>query len=346
MRILVTGGAGYVGSACLRYLLARGCEAFAIDDLSQGHAEAIPKDRLIVGDINDTDGLIGTLGEVRADAVMHFAAATCVGESVEDPEHYYRTNIGGTMSLLEAMRATSVRRLLFSSTCATYGLNPTIPMTEKSAQDPCSPYARTKLTVEWMIQDFAAAYGLGFVLLRYFNAAGAAPDGQFGEDHDPENHLIPLVLQVLLREREKLLVFGDDYPTPDGTCVRDYIHVDDLAEAHRLAIQVTGPGDSRVYNVGTGTGNSVIEVIRACESVTGQSIQWEVVGRRPGDAPALVADPRKLMTELSWRPRYTDIEQIVKTAWCWHRSHPGGYTDKAAATLHKRKTRTAGGRSS
>ncbi len=335
MKILVTGGAGYVGSACLRYLVGHGYDATAFDNVSKGHREAVPEGRLIVGDVNDTNAVFAALRDTNAEAVMHFAAATTVNESVVDPAEHYRNNIGGTMSLLDAMRAAGVKRLLFSSTCATYGLNPTIPMTEESAQDPCSPYARTKLTVEWMIQDFAAAYGLGFVLLRYFNAAGASPDGQFGEDHDPETQLIPLVLQVPLGQREKLLVFGDDYPTPDSTCVRDYIHVDDLAEAHRLAIQVTGPGDSRVYNVGTGTGCSVTEVIHACESVTGHSIQWEVVGRRPGDAPALVADPRKLMTELSWRPRHTDIEQIVKTAWCWHRSHPGGYTDKAAATLHQ-----------
>jgi len=330
MRILLTGGAGYVGSACLRHLLQAGCEAFAFDNLSQGHAEAVPKGRLVVGDINDSDALTKALRDVRADAVMHFAAATSVGESVEDPAHYYHTNINGTMTLLNAMREASVQCMLFSSTCATYASSTSGPMTEDTPQQPCSPYACTKLAVEWMIRDFARAYGLGFTLLRYFNAAGASPDGRHGEDHDPETHLIPLILQVAHGQLQKLQVFGDDYSTPDGTCIRDYVHVDDLAEAHRLAIGVTKPGDGRVYNVGTGTGHSVLDVISACESVLGTRIPQEVVKRRPGDATALVADPQKLMTELDWRPRYPDIRKIVETAWRWHEHHPDGY--KTAVT--------------
>jgi UDP-glucose 4-epimerase len=331
MRILLTGGAGYVGSACLRHLLAHGFEAVTYDNLVQGHREAVPDGRLVVGDINDTDALTDAMRSIDADAVMHFAAATCVGESVENPDYHYRNNISGALSLLTAMRNAGVKRMLFSSTCATYGLNPKFPMSEESAQDPCSPYARTKLAVEWMIRDFAQAYGLGFTLLRYFNAAGASPDGEHGEDHNPENHLIPLTLQVPLGQRKKLLVFGNDYPTPDGTCIRDYVHVDDLAQAHRLAIQATTPATAEVYNIGTGTGSSVLEVIRACESVSGTMIPFDVVDRRPGDPPALVASPTKLITKLGWKPRYTDIRETVKTAWRWHRSHPHGYRTAVAA---------------
>jgi len=325
MRILVTGGAGYVGSACLRYLLANGYDAVAFDNLSQGHGEAVPDGRLIVGDIADTDALVTAMRDLKADAVVHFAAATCVGESVEDPEYHYRNNVGGTLSLLNAMRRAGVKRILLSSTCATYGLSPKVPMTEDAPQDPCSPYARTKLVAEWMIRDFAAAYGLGFTLLRYFNAAGGSPDGRHGEDHNPESHLIPVVLQVALGKREKFLVFGNDYPTPDGTCVRDYIHVDDLAQAHLLAIRRTTPETAEVYNIGTGAGSSVFEVIRACETVVGEEIPHEIVDRRPGDAPALVASPAKLICDLGWQPEYTDLRGIVETAWRWHKTHPNGY---------------------
>jgi UDP-glucose 4-epimerase len=324
-RILVTGGAGYVGSACLRHLLAHGFEAVAFDNLVQGHRESVPQGRLIVGDIGDAKSVAAALRQVNAGAVMHFAAATCVGESVEDPEYHYRNNIHGTLSLLNAMRETGVKRMLFSSTCATYGMNPKVPMAEDSVQEPCSPYARTKLVVEWMIRDFAHAYGLGFTLLRYFNASGASPDGRHGEDHNPENHLIPLTLQVPLGQRQRLKVFGNDYPTADGTCIRDYVHVDDLAQAHRLAIEATTPGTSEVYNIGTGTGSSVMEVIRACEEVCGKAIPFDVVPRRPGDPPALVASPRKLKGKLGWEPQYTDIKRIVATAWQWHQTHARGY---------------------
>ena len=325
MRILVTGGAGYVGSACLRHLVARGHEALAYDNLAQGHRGAVVGAPLVEADIADTDALARILAEFRADAVMHFAAATYVGESVLDPEYHYRNNVSGTLSLLNAMRATGVRRMLFSSTCATYGESPKCPMAEDAPQDPCSPYARTKLAVEWMIRDFSAAYGLGFTLLRYFNAAGAAPDGNHGEDHRPETHLIPLVLEVPAGRRDRLRVFGDDYATPDGPCIRDYVHVDDLASAHLLAIEATTLDTREVYNVGTGQGRSVLEIIAACEKVTGKSIPHDVVERRPGDAPALVADPAKLMDRLGWRPRYASIEETIATAWGWHERHPEGY---------------------
>jgi len=329
MNILVTGGAGYVGSACLRYMLRHGVYAVAYDNLSQGHRDAVPEDRLIVGDIHDTSALVRALRDTEADAVMHFAAATTVGESVVNPDFHYDNNINGTRSLLNAMREVGVQRMLFSSTCATYGLNPKLPMTEESEQDPCNPYARTKLAVEWMIRDFAHAYGFGFTLLRYFNAAGGDADGEHGEDHRPFTHLIPLVLQVPLGQRECVKIFGDDYPTPDGTCIRDYIHTEDLAQAHLLAIQATSPDTAEVFNVGTGNCCSVLEIIRTCEEVTSQTIPTRVVERREGDPPALVADPSKLQTTLGWEPEYTDIRETIETAWRWHASHPEGYGSPA-----------------
>jgi UDP-glucose 4-epimerase len=220
--------------------------------------------------------------------------------------------------------------MLFSSTCATYGMTTEVPMNENTRQDPFSPYARTKLAVEWMIRDFSHAYGLGFTLLRYFNASGASPDGRFGEYHNPETHLIPLVLQVALGQREKLMVYGTDYPTPDGTCIRDYIHIDDLASAHLLAIEATADDTKEVFNVGTGQGQSVFEIIKACEKVTKKEIAREITPRRPGDPPALVADPTKLKTKLGWKPVYTSIEDTVRTAWAWHQANPQGYGPRAA----------------
>lgn len=325
MRIVVTGGAGFVGSACLRHLVASGHDTIAYDNLSQGHREAVPSERLVVGDISDTTCLAKTLMDHRADAVMHFAAATYVGESVDNPDFHYGNNIGGTRSLLNAMRRSGTKRMLFSSTCATYGLSPECPMNETARQDPVSPYARTKLAVEWMIRDFALAYGLGFTLLRYFNAAGADEDGRHGEDHRPENHLIPIVLQTALGQRDVVTIFGDDYPTRDGTCIRDYVHTVDLASAHLLAIEATTPSTAGVFNVGTGNGQTVLEVIRACESVVGKPIPHNVAQRRPGDPPALVADPSKLRAQLGWKPRFTDIRATIETAWRWHNSHPRGY---------------------
>lgn len=325
MKILITGGAGYVGSACLRYVAEQGHEVMAYDNLVMGHGDAVDGHPLVKGDIADTDLLTRTLREFGADAVMHFAAATYVGESVENPEYHYRNNVGGTLSLLNAMRATDVSRMLFSSTCATYGMTQSDTMSEATPQDPFSPYARTKLAVEWMIRDFAQAYGIGFTLLRYFNASGADADGRHGEDHRPENHLIPLVLEVPLGKRDEIKIFGDDYPTPDGTCIRDYVHTRDLASAHLLAIEATQEGTDEVFNIGTGNGQSVMEIIDACEAVTGQSIPRTVVERRPGDPPRLVAEASKLKTKLGWEPAYTDIEKTIATAWEWHRTHPNGY---------------------
>lgn len=325
MKILITGGAGFVGSACLRHMVAQGHEVVAYDNLVQGHAGSVAGHKLVQGDIADTEKLTAVLRDFGADAVMHFAAATYVGESVENPDYHYANNIGGTRSLLNAMRAAGVTRMLFSSTCATYGMTDSRTMSEDTPQEPFSPYARTKLTVEWMIRDYAEAYGLGFTLLRYFNAAGADPGGRFGEDHNPENHLIPIVLQTALGQRDKIMIFGEDYPTPDGTCIRDYVHTSDLAAAHRLAIEATTPETAEVFNIGTGVGQSVKEVIAACEKVVGDAIPQEITTRRPGDPPRLVADPTKLKTRLGWEPQYTDIEEIIATAWDWHRSHPRGY---------------------
>lgn len=325
MKILVTGGAGYVGSACLRYIASQGHAVLAYDNLCEGNRKAVGEHELVVGDIAETDKLTQVLKSFGADAVMHFAAATCVGESVDDPEYHYRNNIGGTLSLLNAMRAAGTKRMLFSSTCATYGSSPKVPMSEDTPLDPCSPYARTKLAVEWMIRDFSHAYGLGFTLLRYFNAAGADPSGRYGEYHTPETHLIPIVLSAALGQRDKVLVFGNDYPTPDGTCIRDYIHVDDLASAHLLAIEKTTADTKEVFNVGTGNGQSVLEIIEACEAVSGKKIPREYAPRRPGDPPALVADPKKLMTRLGWKPKYTVVKDLIATAWEFHRAHPNGY---------------------
>ncbi len=328
MNILVTGGAGYVGSACLRLLAASGHNPVAFDNLVEGHPIAVDGAELVVGDIADTGLLTETMQKHQIDAVMHFAAATNVGESVDNPEYHYRNNIAGSLSLLNAMREAGVKRLLFSSTCATYGMNPVCPMSEDAAQDPCSPYARTKLAIEWMIKDFSGVYGIGHTLLRYFNAAGASSDGRFGEYHHPETHLIPLVLEVPLGMRKDIKLFGDDYPTEDGTCIRDYVHIEDLASAHLLAIEATSPETREVFNIGTGNGVSVFEIHRACEKVTGQQIPYEVLGRRPGDPPALVANPDKLMSVLGWKPAFTSIEDTIATAWKWHCEYPSGYKDQ------------------
>ncbi|WP_299733758.1 UDP-glucose 4-epimerase GalE [uncultured Tateyamaria sp.] len=328
MKILITGGAGYVGSACLRYVAEQGHEVMAYDNLMMGHRQAVDGHQLVVGDIADTDLLTRTLKEFGADAVMHFAAATYVGESVVNPELHYRNNIVGSLSLLNAMRGADVSRLLFSSTCATYGMTAADTMSETTPLDPFSPYARTKLAVEWMIRDFAQAYDMGFTLLRYFNAAGADPDGRHGEDHEPESHLIPLVLQVPLGQRDQISIFGTDYDTADGTCIRDYVHTRDLAAAHLLAIEATRPGTDETFNIGTGNGQSVMDIVAACEAVTGQSIARALQARRPGDPPRLVADATKLKTQLGWVPEYTDIKDIVATAWAWHRAHPQGYRNK------------------
>jgi UDP-glucose-4-epimerase GalE len=327
MRILVTGGAGYIGSHAVKLFLARGHDVWVYDNLSMGHRAAVPADRLIVGDLAEQPRLDQALVEHRIEAVVHFAAFSFVGESVKEPAKYYQNNLVNTLMLLEALRRHRIGRFVFSSTCATYGIPQTVPMTEDLPQRPINPYGNTKLAIETALADYAAAYGWGYAALRYFNAAGAAPDGSIGEDHDPETHLIPLVLQALMGQRPAIEVFGSDYPTPDGTCIRDYIHVDDLADAHLLALEALGPGKQLRYNLGTGRGYSVREVIRVAEEVTGKPVPVKHGPRRPGDPPALVAASDKVQRELGWKPRYTELRPIIETAWNWHRAHPRGYDD-------------------
>jgi len=327
MRIFVTGGAGYVGSHCVRHLVACGHEVTVYDNLVYGHRAAVAAGAdFVEGDLADTNRLHQVLAD-GFDGVMHFAAYAYVGESVEKPLKYYANNVGNTVGLLDAMRRTGVRRLVFSSSCATYGIPPGVPIVETMPLQPINPYGRTKRIVEWMLEDCAAAWGLGSCALRYFNACGAADDGSIGEDHDPETHLIPIVLQVALGRREKVTIFGDDYETPDGTCIRDYIHVEDLATIHRLAMEGLEPGAARAFNVGTGRGYSVREIIETARRVTGRPIPAEVGPRRPGDPPTLVADATRAREAFGWEPVYADIEPIVASAWRWHASHPDGFGD-------------------
>jgi len=330
MKILVTGGAGYIGSHAVRLFLDRGHDVWVYDNLVFGHRAAVPQDRLIVADLGDQARLDDALARHAIEAVVHFAAFAYVGESVREPAKYYQNNFGNTLTLLEALRRRKVGRLVFSSTCASYGIPDRVPITEDTPQNPINPYGRSKLAVEWALADYAAAYGLGYAALRYFNASGARPDGSIGEDHDPETHLIPLVLQTALGQRPHVEVFGTDYPTPDGSCVRDYIHVDDLADAHLLALEKLTPGQGLRLNLGIGKGYSVREVIRTAEEVTGKKIAVKEGPRRAGDPPALVAAAQKARDTLGWRPRYTDLRPVLETAWNWHRTHPHGYGDRPA----------------
>ena len=325
MRIVLTGGAGYIGSACLRWLIRHGHDPIAYDNLSEGNAAAVPDGRLVVGDIADTDRMVEVMRRHRAEAVLHFAALASVPDSITDPDGYYRVNVIGTKSVLDAMRSAGVARIVFSSTAATYGFHAEMPLREDSPQTPETPYGTTKLAAEWLIKDYARAYNMGYAVLRYFNASGADPDGQNGECRHHEAHLIPLVFQVAIGRREKLLIYGDDWDTRDGTCVRDYVHTEDLGQAHQIAVESLEPGVGLAYNLGSGTGVTVLEVLRACESVAGRPIRFEVVGRRPGDPATLIASPAKIIEELGWSPRYTDIREIAETAWRWHSAYPQGY---------------------
>ncbi|MDZ4659572.1 MAG: UDP-glucose 4-epimerase GalE [Bythopirellula sp.] len=328
MKVLLSGGAGYVGSHAARLLQKQGHDIWVYDNLSEGHRAAVPEGRLLEGDLHDREKLTATLKEKKIDAVMHFAASCYVGVSVTNPAEYYHNNVVGTLSLLEAMRTAGVKRIVFSSTCATYGVPDVVPITEAEKQAPINPYGFTKLVIEHALADYAHAYGWGYAALRYFNASGAAEDGSIGEDHDPETHLIPLVLDVALGKRESIKVFGDDYPTPDGTCIRDYIHVDDLATAHLAALEQLQVGSALKLNLGTGNGASVLEVIEACRRVTGHAIPMEIVPRREGDPPALVADASLANKVLGWQPKYREIEAVVKSAWGWHKAHPNGFKDR------------------
>ena len=325
MNILVVGGAGYIGSHAVKMLIGAGHDVWVYDNLSRGHAPAVPSGRLITGEVADRAKLAATMREKKIDAVMHFAAFALVNESVNDPSLYYRNNVIAALELLDAMRDAGVNRIVFSSTTATYGEPKIVPIPETTPQAPINPYGFTKLVIEQALADYAAAYGIGYAALRYFNAAGADPGGTIGEDHDPESHLIPIVLQVALGQREKITIYGDDYPTPDGTCIRDYIHVNDLSDAHLRALDRLEPGKGICLNLGTGRGTSVREIIEACREVTGHAIP-EVIGqRRAGDPPELIADARRAKAELGWEPKFMDVKSIVQTAWAWHQSHPHGY---------------------
>lgn len=332
MNILVVGGAGYIGSHMVRSLIRSGHEVVVLDNLSTGFKQSVKSGELIIGDMADKPLVESVLGDHKIEAVMHFAAHALVGESVQHPEKYYRNNVVATLSLLDSMRRCDVKKIVFSSTCATYGIPETIPISELEKQKPVNPYGFTKLVCEQAMADYAHAYGLGYAALRYFNAAGASPDGDIGEDHDPESHLIPIVLQVALGQRDHITVFGNDWPTPDKTCVRDYIHVDDLGRAHMLALERIKEGQGIEVNLGTGNGFSVREVIECCREVTGCDIK-EVMGeRRDGDPPRLVADARKAKEVLGWVPEYQTVKPIVETAWNWHKQHPHGYRGKSGVT--------------
>lgn len=325
--ILVTGGAGYIGSHAVLALTRAGYEVIVLDNLSYGHRELVEqvlKVKLIVGDISERALLDQLFTKHNITAVMHFAAYIAVGESVTDPTKYYRNNVAGTLTLLEAMVAASINKFVFSSTCALYGVPKTIPLVEDHPQDPISPYATTKWMVERMLSDFDQAYNLKSVSFRYFNAAGADPNGLLGEDHTPETHLIPLVLLAALGKRESVSIFGTDYPTRDGTCIRDYIHVTDLAQAHVLGLEyLLKGGDSAAFNLGNGSGFSVREVIETTKEVTGQEIKIVECDRRPGDPPVLVGSSDKARKVLGWHPQYPNLKDIVAHAWQWHQQRHG-----------------------
>ena len=328
-RVLVTGGAGYIGSHAANALKSAGCEVVVYDNLLAGHREAVRYGEFVEGDIADVAAVRAALREHRITAVMHFAAFLDVGASVRDPIGFYRNNVVGALGVLEAMAAESVNYFVFSSTCATYGEPIETPITESHPQRPINSYGETKLAVERALPHFERAYGLKSVALRYFNAAGADPDGEIGEDHSPEIHLIPRAIEAATGGAG-LQVFGDDYPTPDGTCLRDYIHVADLADAHVKALDaIVETGRSSVYNLGTGRPHSVKEVIDAVERVTGNKVPWTLGPRRAGDPAVLYAAPQKAHNELHWKPRFMDVESIVRTAWGWHESHPDGYGARA-----------------
>lgn len=323
MKLLVTGGAGYIGSIVAQHLIEGGHDVVVVDNLKQGHREAVPAGAsLVVADLLDREALDAAVDQ-GFDAVLHFAALALVGESGTNPERYYGTNIGGTLNLLEAMRGAEVQRLVFSSTCAVYGQPDEVPIPETAPTRPTNAYGRTKLAVDWMISDFCQAHGLGAVSLRYFNVAGAS-DG-LGEDHEPETHLIPNILRAALGTNPFVEIFGTDYPTPDGTAIRDYIHIDDLADAHVLALDATDPGRHRIFNLGNGTGFSVREVIAAAEKVTGVAVHTQDAARRPGDPPMLVAASDRIRSELGWKPRKPSLEEMVGDAWAFARAHPNGY---------------------
>ena len=325
MKLLVTGGAGYIGSIVASQLIAAGNEVVVLDNLKRGHRAAVPPGaRLLVTDLLDSGSVQAALSE-GFDGVLHFAALALVSESVAHPERYYRTNVGGTLNLLEAMTASGTGRLVFSSTCAVYGQPDEVPIAESAIPRPTNPYGSSKLAVDRMIGDFCVAHGLGAVSLRYFNVAGAS-DG-LGEDHDPETHLIPNILKAAMQMAPFVEIYGTDYPTPDGTAIRDYIHVEDLAAAHLLALDAARPGEHQIFNLGNGNGFSVRAVIAAAEAVTGREIPTREAPRRPGDPPRLVAASDRIRSQLGWRPRKPELAEMVGDAWEFAQARPRGYSE-------------------
>lgn len=326
MAVLVTGGAGYIGSHAVAALLERGEDIVVVDNLQQGHREAVLGGKLYAGDLRDLDFLDTVFKENSIDAVIHFAANSLVGESMKLPGKYYHNNVYGTLCLLEKMNEYGVGKIVFSSTAATYGEPENIPIDEFDRTLPTNAYGETKLAMEQMMKWFDTAHGIKFISLRYFNAAGAHESGKIGEDHNPETHLIPIVLQTALGRRPRISVFGDDYNTPDGSCIRDYIHVSDLADAHVLALDKLRSGSgSGVYNLGNGKGFSVKEVIEIARKVTGKPIEAVVEPRRAGDPAVLVASSERARKELGWNPSRSDLENIIASAWSWHQANPDGY---------------------
>ena len=323
MKIFVTGGAGYIGSICVEQLLNLGHEVTVFDNLTEGHAKAVdPRAKLITGDLQQPEQIAAALQSVKPEAVMHFAANALVGESMVNPSKYFRNNVYGGINLLDGMVAAGVKKFVFSSTCATFGPPERNPIDETLPQRPINPYGESKLIFEKILRWYDEIHGIKFVALRYFNAAGATE--QYGEDHRIETHLIPNILKVALGQKSHVEIFGTDYETPDGTCIRDYIHIVDLAQAHILALGVT---ESGYFNLGTGGGTSVREVIATCEKVTGKSIPVVEKPRRAGDPPLLIAASDKIKSQLGWAPKYQSIEKIVESAWAWHVKNPGGYGD-------------------
>ncbi|HHW13083.1 MAG TPA: UDP-glucose 4-epimerase GalE [Firmicutes bacterium] len=326
MKVLVAGGAGYIGSQVALDLARAGHEPVVLDNLVKGHREAVLRGTFVQGDINQFDLVTELMTKEKIEAVIHLAAHSLVGESVHNPAKYFRNNIANGQVLLDAMVASGVKYIVFSSTAAVYGEPERVPIPEDHPKNPTNPYGFSKLTFEGMLRFYEEAYGLRYISLRYFNAAGADPEAEIGEDHDPETHLIPIVLKTALGVREHIQLYGTDYPTPDGTCIRDYIHVADLSQAHLLALEALAGGkESTIYNLGNGQGYSNKEVIETARRVTGKEIKVIDAPRRPGDPAVLVASSAKIQAELGWKPKYPELDRIIATAWRWHQRHPYGY---------------------